>query len=166
LCSGFLRYSPEAERKAHFEEVREASRMLRERVIPEFAPKLVEHVREEWRYYNATRGANENIISEAAGGLKNNNTKNKKTTTKKEKGKEKAKERDKEKDKDKEITDADHYLDNFRLKQLVHGQGINLRHLGRLLRAVRKLVPPGTPGLQDTITLLFVEMCARVLRYV
>jgi hypothetical protein len=44
-------------------------------------------------------------------------------------------------------------------------QGINLRNLGRVRHMVGQLVPPNTPGLTDTRQLLFLEMCARTIRY-
>lgn len=45
-------------------------------------------------------------------------------------------------------------------------QGINLRNLGRVRHMVGQLVPPNTPGLTDTRQLLFLEMCARTIRYI
>src|SRR5690606_25322145 len=127
--SGFLRFVPDAERKSHMEEVREASRMLHKQIIPAFAIKLVEHVREEWRYYNSansTLGADDdsNNGNKEGGGGDNLSSKKKKNKDKKP-GKNTM---TSSRSSSISAMRSNLYLHDFRLKQLLHGEGINLRH--------------------------------------
>jgi hypothetical protein len=100
--------------------------------------------------------------------------------------------RDTDKGQEKEKPSRTVFLAMFPLKQLLHAkvrachacavvfvrvrstrgligraarQGINLRNLGRVRHMVGQLVPPNSPGLADTRQLLFLEMCARTIRY-
>jgi len=53
---------------------------------------------------------------------------------------------------------------NFPLKQYLHAEGINMRHMGYLMKAIREEVPDGTPGKQNAKALIFTEMAARTIR--
>jgi tetratricopeptide (TPR) repeat protein len=52
----------------------------------------------------------------------------------------------------------------FPLKQHMHAEGINMRHMGYIITSIRKAFPDGTQGKQHAIAILFIEMCARTIR--
>ena len=54
--------------------------------------------------------------------------------------------------------------DNFPLKQYLHAEGINMRHMGYLMKAIREGVPDDAPGKQNAKALIFTEMAARTIR--
>ena len=58
------------------------------------------------------------------------------------------------------------FLEKFPLKQYLHAEGINMRHMGFLAEAVRNDIPEGTQGRTEALVLLYTEMCVRTVRSV
>ena len=54
--------------------------------------------------------------------------------------------------------------ESFPLKQYLHSEGINMRHMGHLMKSIREKVPDDTPGKQNAMALIFTEMAARAIR--
>ena len=58
----------------------------------------------------------------------------------------------------------DIFGEHFPLKQAIHTEGVNMRHMGFIVQTIRDEIPPETPGRVHALALVYIEMCARSIR--